>query len=334
MTTSTAPPLVASDHAKLGVEASTLWDRYPPRPVPDFWPATCADRHSTLARLLEPPFHLDHPAAQHQRRFGLTRVLEWLEAQPGRTWQQRWAASGAATDGRAGWRRFPDEWLKSTGRIGPSDTTAYKTFGAALGLLICGDVIRPGLAWLITTRSPHTLASEMARTRDPDGFTELETLSGTSASNIVRTKAALGVARMMAAKGGTARDITVGDCLELVEVSATEWDDYGRAGKGPYFYQLLHAMGVFPPDAPATVCMFSSMYHGQLTPDQLIDRYALTCRPVRDLLVDYLRERQPGVDFATLTTLATNLGLLFWKDLEIHHPGIASLRLAPAMASA
>ena len=334
MTTSTAPPVTSGHARKLGLEASALWDRYPPRPVPESWPATCEDHHSTLARLLEPPFRLDHPAAQHQRRFGLIRVLEWLEAQPGRTWQQRWAASGAATDGRAGWRRFPEQWLKSTGRIGSSDTTAYKTFGAALGLLICGDVIRPGLAWLITTRSPHTLATEMARTRDPDGFTELEALSGTSASNIVRTKAALGVARMMAAKGGTARDITVGDCLELVEISATEWDDYGRAGKGPYFYQLLHAMGVFPPDAPPTVRMFSSMYHGQLTPDQLIDRYAPTCRPVRDLLVDYLREHQPGVDFATLTTLATNLGLLFWKDLENHHPGIDSLRLAPAVASA
>jgi hypothetical protein len=82
------------------------------------------------------------------------------------------------------------------------------------------------------------------------------------------------------------------------------------------------------------VRLFSPMYQGQLTPAQLIDRYDLACRPVRDLLVDYLRERQPGVDFTTLTTMATTLGLRFWKDLENHHPGISSLRLAPDVAAA
>ena len=43
-----------------------------------------------------------------------------------------------------------------------------------------------------------------------------------------------------------------------------------------------------------TVRMFSPMYQvgqfqGQLSPEQLIDRYDLTCRPVRDLLVEYLK---------------------------------------------
>ncbi|OLZ65555.1 hypothetical protein AV521_31355 [Streptomyces sp. IMTB 2501] len=57
-------------------------------------------------------------------------------------------------------------------------------------------------------------------------------------------------------------------------------------------------------------------------------------RPVRDLLVDYLRERQPSVDYNTLTSLATALALWFWKDLENHHPGIDSLRLAPDVAAA
>jgi Phage integrase family len=319
---------------KLSVEASALWDRYPSRPPSAGWPMTREDHRAVLDRLLAPPFRLDHSAAQHQRRFGLIRLLEWLKGQPGDNWQERWIASGAGADGRADWRQIPAEWLKDTRVIGPGDTTAYKTFGAGLALLICGDVIRPDLGWLVTTRSPHTLSYEMARTRDPDGFAELTALSQTSASSVVTTKAGHGIARIMAAKGGMVRDITVGDCLELVEISASEWDNYGRAGKGPYFYQVLHAMGVFPPGAPPTVRMFSPMYHGQLTPEQLIDRYDLACRPVRDLLVDYLRERQAGVDFSTLTGLASLLGLLFWKDLETHHPGIASLRLPPDIAAA
>ena len=50
--------------------------------------------------------------------------------------------------------------------------------------------------------------------------------------------------------------------------------------------------------------------------------------------MDYLRERQPAVDYSRLTTLATALALWFWKDLERHHPGIDSLQLRPEIAAA
>jgi len=65
----------------------------------------------------------------------------------------------------------------------------------------------------------------------------------------------------------------------------------------------------------------------------MIDRYDIACRPVRDVLVDYLRERQPSLDFTSLRALSFGLGKLFWKDLETHHPGIDSLRLAPDVAA-
>ena len=79
--------------------------------------------------------------------------------------------------------------------------------------------------------------------------------------------------------------------------------------------------------------MISTRFPGQLTAGELVDRYDLACRPVRDLLVDYLRERQPGIDYSTLTGLATTLALWFWKDLENCHPGIDSLRLPPDIAA-
>ena len=73
---------------------------------------------------------------------------------------------------------------------------------------------------------------------------------------------------------------------------------------------------------------------GQKTPDELIDRYQLTCRPVRDLLVDYLQERQPGLDYNSLRALAYYLGNRFWKDLELHHPDLDSLHLPVEVAAA
>jgi hypothetical protein len=84
---------------------------------------------------------------------------------------------------------------------------------------------------------------------------------------------------------------------------------------------------VLPPEAPASVRMFST--RGQLTPEELIGQYGIECAPVRDLLVSYLRERHLADDYSTLRTIAHMLGRLFWRDLELHHPGIGSLRLAP-----
>ena len=85
-------------------------------------------------------------------------------------------------------------------------------------------------------------------------------------------------------------------------------------------------------DAPAAIAVFSG--RGRPGCEQLIDRYRIACRPVRDVLVDYLLERQPSVDFSTLQRLAYLLGKLFWADLEAHHPGIDSLSLTRDVAAA
>jgi len=338
--TTTLSQAAPAGAGNLSVEAAGWRRRFPARPAAEAWPATCVDRETVQARLLAPPFLLDRPSAQHQRRFGLIRVLDWLQTQPGESWQQCWAASGAGADGAVDWRVSAVESLRRIGRLGADNKSAFRTFGGGLCLLVCGDVIRPGATWLLRTRTLHHLSGEMARVRDPGGFATLQKLARSSGAGDVTCRSALTrIAYLLATKGGVVGDITVGDCLELVEISAGEYPAYGRDGRGPYFYRLLHAMGIFGPEAPATVRMFSPMYQrglyqGQLSPEQLIDRYALACRRVRDVLVDYLRERQPGVDFTTLETMARNLGLLFWKDLEDHHPGIASLRLPPDVAAA
>ena len=85
-------------------------------------------------------------------------------------------------------------------------------------------------------------------------------------------------------------------------------------------------------DAPQRLRAFRTA--GQLTPAELVDRYQLHCRPVRDLLVDYLRERQPALDYTSLKGLAYYLAQRFWADLEQHHPGIDSLRLTRDVADA
>ena len=115
----------------------------------------------------------------------------------------------------------------------------------------------------------------------------------------------LQVAVIMAVKGGMAGDVTVGDCLELLEARARAKGDSDNGGT--YFYQLLHAAGFLPAGAPPRAGMLNPRVRGQLSAGQLIDRYDLACRAVRDLLVDYLNERGPGIDYVTMNGLAWRL---------------------------
>jgi integrase len=96
-------------------------------------------------------------------------------------------------------------------------------------------------------------------------------------------------------------------------------------------FRLLREMSIFGPAAPARLRELRTA--GQRTPAEMIDRHQLACQPIRDLLVNYLRERQPSMDYGSLEQLARKLGM-FWADLEAHHPGIDSLHLSAEVADA
>jgi hypothetical protein len=173
----------------------------------------------------------------------------------------------------------------------------------------------------------------MARTRDSAAFAELTAMcQGGRVGSQTRQTALLRIALIMAAKGGGVGDVLVGDCLELLEATVQAGVTLHGGVNSPLFYQLLRARGGFPASAPAALRVFSG--RGQPAAAQLIGRYGIQCRPVRDLLVDYLAERQPSLDFSSLNNLAYHLGKLFWRDLETHHPGISSLKLPRDVAAA
>jgi len=325
--------------ARPAEDAAELLIRFPPRARPATWPATEQTREQVLERLFAPPFLPDaSPNSQAERRRGLRRTLDWLSDRPGVTWQERWSASGAeAAAGTAAWRAQVMDWIRSK-EIGFTEDS-YLNLGGALRTLICADVIRPSLRWLTAHATVRFLAADMARLRDPGAFAELTALlkDGTEQSMdmlppATRMEVLCRIATIMAAKGGGVRDIVAGDCLELLECVSREGPGNRRMRNNLSFYQALHTLGVFPDDAPGTARVFRT--RGQLTIEELIGRYDIACHPVRDLLVDYLRERQTGLDHSSLRHLAYQLGRLFWKDLELHHPGISDLRLTPVAVAA
>ncbi|MFB8137610.1 tyrosine-type recombinase/integrase [Streptomyces mirabilis] len=314
-------------------EVAAMLKRFPPRRPERSWAATELPREQVTERLLAAPFVLASSASQSRRRTGLTKTLAWLEQFPGQTWQERWHASGADVVGNIAWRHLATVWLQSTGWSYQDPKKDFDALGSGMLTLISGDVIRPSLTWLLTPGTVQIRAAEMARSRDPQGFAALAAVCRRDPANAHTKDGALRrIATLMAAKGGKVRDITVGDCLELADhllgLGSRSIDT------SVYFYQLLHATEVFPKEAPATVRLLDPKNQGQISVEQMIDRYGIACRPVRDLLVDYLHERELSLDYVSLRAVAFSLGKLFWKDLEDHHPGIDSLRLTPGVTAA
>jgi hypothetical protein len=171
----TAAATAVTAARQLSAEALAVMERFPPRPVPASWDATAADRFTVMRQMLAPPFPVDSARARDTRKLAMLKILDWLELHPGTTWQERWDASGAGTDGRADWR---DQATAELGAAGaPPSGKARETLGGGLAQLIGGDVLRPGLPWLLATGSPRQLSREMGRTRDPAGITALRELA-------------------------------------------------------------------------------------------------------------------------------------------------------------
>jgi hypothetical protein len=321
----------AADAAPAATGAQLL-TAFPPRPAPASWPAAEASRSAVLARVLAAPFALGNPASQQTRRLGVLAVLTWLQTHPGDSWQQRWQASGA--EDQADWRDVITAACAGRSRARTAVGTHLPHLSSGLLVLICADVIRPSLGWLLRfAPARRGLAAEIARTRDAAAFAVLAGLCAQGQVGLQSGQQALTrIAVILAAKGGPVAAVQVGDCVELLQAAAGMRATSEVHAHSSLFYQLLRSHSVLGEDAPAAIEMFSG--RGQPTCEQLIDRYQIACRPVRDVLVDYLRERQPSVDFSSLQRFAYLLGKLFWADLEAHHPGIGSLKLPRDVAAA
>ena len=300
---------------------------YPSRPRSVSWPATRLDRAEVLELVGAAPFVADDPSEQHRRRVAAGLLLDWLTGHPGTTWQKRWLATEPDVAGLS-WRRVLGSWLADHGY----PCRWHQDYVAiAMRIVISADVVRPSLSWLLSgAMGRGALVRVFASCRDREGFSRLRAHG--AANPEVPERA---VDRMlhrssliMAANGGALAEITVGDVVELIDAESAA---HGQPGDGTtVFYRTPHELGILGEKAPSSLRQLRTP--GQRTPEQMIDRYHLACRPVRDLLVDYLKERQPALDYNSMESLANLLGNRFWADLEAHHPGIASLHLPDEVA--
>ena len=326
----TAVAVTVTGAGQIGVEAPTSGHdsagaRFPARVVAADWPATRRERDRALELVMSSASALPQAVALDNHRRGLLLLLDWLADQPGCTWQERWLASGADAAGEH-WARGPARWLQDAGSYSP---WRLEMMTSSLLVAVGADLVRPSLSWLLTGGKKRKLARNMVRSRDREGFDQLRLLceqdpgiTPTAQSNILFRTAVI-----IASKGGTIADITVGDVLQILDL---EVELRGQTRSGSATLRMLRELGIFGDGVPTLREIRSN---GQLTVEELVDRYPIACRPIRDLLVDYLKERQPAIDYATLRNLSSDLVKCLWVDLERHHPGIDTLRLPREVAN-
>jgi integrase len=191
--------------------------------------------------------------------------------------------------------------------------------------MIALRAIRPTYTWMFSSRLLGVY-STYRRLNHADCFTELGERAKRRRFSDHEIEALNVLTRMAIATGKSPLELDLNDFTAYT--TARKAADR-KVSCVPFAYELLREIGGLT-DAPSTWRQLQA--RGQLTVAEMVDRYALRSRPIRDVIVHYLVERSAVLDYGSLDNQAHMLANVFWADLERHHPGIASLHLPDEVA--
>jgi hypothetical protein len=262
------------------------------------WPAALGDRNSRIR--------------------GATTILTWLLSHPGEGWQDRWVAAGADTD--LGW----------IDTLVPRDTRSAKTKRqeriSGLVCLLMRRVVLPSCDFLTGYRS-NRLVDWVRQIMRPDVFADIEAAAiERGLSERDRGQALCLISKIVLHTGKDVDQLTTDDVLEVFAWSVR---GHPRSKEVPGLHTAWDLLSVIRV-TPADLTLHAALRRGQRPTTELVDDYDIRCRPVRDVLVRYLDERRPVLDYNSLGTLAGS----FWAEIEKHHPGIDTLHLSDEVAQA
>lgn len=248
------------------------------------------------------------------------RILEWLSSHPGDEWQDRWIMSGA--DDGPGWiDSLIDPASPYTARTQRTDLA-----NALNRLLICRFVF-PSYRFLAgyrrASRSLYTSARAALR---PDLFAVIESRAAEIEGARRRDIAVAAVTKLVLHTGRDPDQLTAVDLLTYRSWHLCHTD----SGRGIVLgWMLLRGIA----DLEGHIGLTDPLRHGQRPTHELVDYYGIKNTEVRRVLIRYLDERRPALDYQTFTNLVPRLANLFWADIEKHHPEIETLHLPDEVAA-
>ena len=265
-----------------------------------------------------PEFARRQPRYQRMAMASARRILDWLATYPGEGWQQRWEAAN------------PDDstsWIEEITRDDPRSLRRRRVVILdAFGALMLVRFILPSHRFLRTLSSPILYGKARATFR-PDLFQLAEQKADQLQLRKPQRIQAINALSALVLQSG--RDLDAVTVEDFMNLRCATGRPGGQTRNGiTEGWDLLR--GIAPiPDVP----FISMRLPGQLSTAEIVDMHGLICRPIRDVIIRYLEERRPRLDYSTFRNHAHVLAA-FWADLEVHHPGIDSLHLTEDVAEA
>ncbi|KOU28292.1 hypothetical protein ADK53_34845 [Streptomyces sp. WM6373] len=266
------------------------------------WKAVLRSRIAALPALSEP--------RRQEAARSVRTVLAALRRAEGSCWQERWH--------NGGWNQAPD--------LAPlfGDSVRASAFKSGeimhgLGVLLCLDIVRPSYDWL--GRFRFTAGFERLRqVRGAEFFATVRDACQVRKVTRVQEQHAVRMLTIpLAHTGKSPRDLTSQDMLDMCRVLSS------RRGQRPpgltLAWDLLRQLGVLPAGTPT---LHDAQRRQRPNIPDMVDFYGLSCPDVRNLIIRYVSERAPAIDYITTRQLIWKLAKRFWKDLEEHHPGTTS----------
>lgn len=253
-----------------------------------------------------------------QTTLGAATILGWLAGFDGDGWQQRWIHAGADAG---------KTWFDEVGVPGRTTGSAREVLRDGLAGLLLGRVVLPSYGFL-TAYSAYKLFAEARQVIAPevfDAMTRRATATGMATGSMHHGLVAL--SKLVLHTGRDPQQLTFADVEEMRE------ERRARRGEAPMgilaAWDLLRGVDVVPNHPYRAM-----RREGQLPTAVLVDRYRIGCAPVREVLIRYLDERRPALDYKSFLGITGYLCGRFWADIEAHHPQVDGLHLPDEVAAA
>jgi len=247
----------------------------------------------------------------------ITALLRRLEQTERETWQDRWVAFEKLTG--------PDGWREAV--LPDAPIWRHEYLNIAVRLLLTVDLFRPSHRWLHSVKMVGLHAVSAAR--DSQAAEMLSVKLSQGGTHPQRNEKALRTgARIQIHTGKSLRQLTAEDLLEtmadlsyLRSIQSLQlnllWPALRELG------WLEHPAHEFP----------GRRRRGQMTAEQLVDFHGVV-GPVREVFVEYLKNRSAQLDYSSLRGLARNLCKHFWANVVTDNPTQHSLVLTREQAEA
>ncbi|WP_234432677.1 tyrosine-type recombinase/integrase [Streptomyces sp. MUSC 125] len=248
----------------------------------------------------------------NKRLANAAKILDWLEKHPGHGWQERWRAAGADRG----------KEVVLTAVLGDHQTDGQRDgVIAGLNCLMLSRIVLPGYGFLRGYKA--LLLFKQVQQMFPAG--DLDTIRDHGAGlGMTPRHVDEGLRLISSMILHTGRDLHELTAEDVFQVRARGRRMQGEAFVGTHSaWELLRGVGAIQ----SKDTLKDALRHGQRPTTELVDSYNIQSTEIRNVLVRYLDERRPGVDYGTFRGLVRELAGVFWADIEAHHPGINSLRL-------